>query len=173
MITKNEKAKGLWWRLLATLPVLAILLVANTKVTAQDASTKLSDPADDKPIAVEMGKFEIRDDNGNPIQLMDTVVYNEDGSYVQCVATDGIDPETGESCKKFKITTYNADGTPNGSIMNLRWEMDGDVVQYTAEPFSITEESLGTLLGGLSTLADAPEKDSVFQIELVTLFRNN
>ena len=164
MITKNEKAKGLWWRLLATLPVLAILLVANTKVTAQDASTKLSDPADDKPIAVEMGKFEIRDDNGNPIQLMDTVVYNEDGSYVQCVATDGIDPETGESCKKFKITTYNADGTPNGSIMNLRWEMDGDVVQYTAEPFSITEESLGTLLGGLSTLGDKPENDSIYQI---------
>ena len=36
MITKNEKAKGLWWRLLATLPVLAILLIANTKVTAQE-----------------------------------------------------------------------------------------------------------------------------------------
>jgi TonB family protein len=164
MITKNEKAKGLWWRLLATLPVLAILLVANTKVTAQDASNRLSNQADDKPITVEMGKFEIRDDNGNTIQLMDTVVYNEDGSYVQCVATDGVDPETGESCKKFKITTHNADGTPNGSIMNLRWEMDGDVVQYTAEPFSITEESLETLLGGLSTLADAPEKDSIFQV---------
>lgn len=38
MITKNEKAKGLWWRLLATLPVLAILLIANTKVTAQEAA---------------------------------------------------------------------------------------------------------------------------------------
>ena len=36
MITRNEKAKGLWWRLLATLPVLAILLIANTKVTAQE-----------------------------------------------------------------------------------------------------------------------------------------
>ena len=38
MITKNEKAKGLWWRLLATLPVLAVLLIANTKVTAQEAA---------------------------------------------------------------------------------------------------------------------------------------
>ena len=158
MITRNEKAKGLWWRLLATLPVLAILLVANTKVTAQEQK------ADDKPITVEMGKFEIYDDDGNPFQLSDTVIYNEDGSYVKCESTDGVDPKTGESCKKFKITTHNADGTPNGSIMNLRWETDGDVTQYTAEPFSITEESLETLLGGLSTLADAPVNDSVYNI---------
>ena len=164
MITRNEKAKGLWWRLLATLPVLALLMIANTKVAAQDASTKFSNQAESQPITVEMGKFEIYDDDGNPFQLMDTVVYNEDGSYVQCVATDGVDPKTGESCKKFKITTHNADGTPNGSIMNLRWELDGDMVQYTAEPFSITEESLETLLGGLSTLADAPVNDSIYQI---------
>ena len=158
MITKNEKAKGLWWRLLATLPVLAILLIANTKLTAQEQNSN------DKPITVEIGAFELYDDDGFPIQLKDTVIYNEDGSYFQCVATDGIDPKTGELCKKFKITTHNADGTPNGSIMNLRWERDGDVVQYTAEPFSITEESLETLLGGLSTLADTPKNDSVFQV---------
>ena len=159
MITKNEKAKGLWWRLLATLPVLAILLIANTKVTAQEQK------ADDKPITVEMGKFEIYDDDGFPMQLKDTVVYNEDGSYVQCVTSDSdvLDPNTGEPLKMMTITTHNADGTPHGN-MNLHWEMDGDVVQYTAEPFSITEESLETLLGGLSTLADAPKKDSVFQI---------
>ena len=36
VITRNEKAKGLWWRLLATLPVLALLMIANTKVTAQE-----------------------------------------------------------------------------------------------------------------------------------------
>jgi TonB family protein len=95
---------------------------------------------------------------------MDTVVYNEDGSYVKCESSDGVDPKTGEPCKKFKITTHNADGTPNGSIMNLRWEKDGDVVQYTAEPFNITEESLGTLLGGLSTLGDKTENDSIYQI---------
>ena len=158
MITKNEKAKGLWWRLLATLPVLAVLLIANTKVSAQEQKL------DAKPIAVEMGAFEIRDDNGNSVQLMDTVVYNEDGSYVKCESSDGVDPKTGEPCKKFKITTHNADGTPNGSIMNLRWEKDGDVVQYTAEPFNITEESLGTLLGGLSTLGDKTENDSIYQI---------
>ena len=35
MITRNEKARHLWWRLLATIPVLAVLLVANTRGSAQ------------------------------------------------------------------------------------------------------------------------------------------
>ncbi len=159
MITRNEKAKGLWWRLLATLPVLAILMIANTKVTAQEQK------AADKPITVEMGKFEIRDDNGIPFPLMDTVIYNEDGSYVKCVTSDSdvLDPNTGEPLKMMTITTHNADGTPNSNI-SLRWEVDDDLAQYLAEPFSITEESLETLLGGLSALADAPSNDSVFQI---------
>ena len=38
MITRNEKAKGLWWRLLATVPVLAILVIANAKVSAQQVA---------------------------------------------------------------------------------------------------------------------------------------
>ena len=145
------------------MPVLAVLLIANTKVAAQDASNKLSNSANDKPITVEMGKFEIYDDDGNPFQLSDTVIYNEDGSYVKCESIDDVDPKTGEPCKKFMITTHNADGTPNGN-MNLHWELDGDMTQYTAEPFSITEESLETLLGGLSSLVDAPVKDSVYNI---------
>lgn len=159
MITRNEKAKGLWWRLLATLPVLAVLMIANTKVTAQEQK------AADKPITVEMGKFEIRDDNGYPFQLKDTVIYNEDGSYVKCVTSDSdvLDPDTSEPLKTMTITTHNADGTPHGN-MRLHWEVDDDLAQYLAEPFDITEESLETLLGGLSTLADASSNDSVFQI---------
>ncbi|MBR4391407.1 MAG: TonB family protein [Bacteroidales bacterium] len=35
MITKHEKAKGFWWKLLATLPVLALLLIINARATAQ------------------------------------------------------------------------------------------------------------------------------------------
>lgn len=38
MITKHEKAKGFWWKLLAALPVLAILLIANARVSAQQTS---------------------------------------------------------------------------------------------------------------------------------------
>ena len=159
MITKNEKAKGLWWRLLATLPVLAILMIANTKVTAQEQQ------ADNKPITVEMGKFEIYDDDGHSFQFMDTVIYNEDGSYVQCVTSDThiLDPNTGKPLKAMTITTHNADGTPRGN-MKLHWEMHGDTTQYTAEPFSITEESLNILMDGLSTLVDRPDNDSIYDI---------
>lgn len=35
MITKHEKAKGFWWKLLATLPVLAVLLIVNARASAQ------------------------------------------------------------------------------------------------------------------------------------------
>ena len=159
MITKNEKAKGLWWRLLATLPVLAVLLVANTKVTAQEKTTE------SQRITVEMGQFEIYDDDGFPMLLKDTIIYNEDGSYVKCETSDSdvLDPNTGEPLKKMTITTHKADGTPADN-MSLHWEIDGDTTLYTAEPFSITEESLGILLGGLSALEDAPSNDSIYQI---------
>ena len=35
MITKHEKAKGFWWKLLATLPVLALLLIVNARASAK------------------------------------------------------------------------------------------------------------------------------------------
>ena len=38
MITKHEKAKGFWWKLLATLPVLALLLIVNARASAQQTS---------------------------------------------------------------------------------------------------------------------------------------
>ena len=159
MITRNEKAKGLWWRLLATLPVLAILMIANTKVTAQEKTTE------SQRITVEMGQFEIYDDDGFPMLLKDTIIYNEDGSYVKCETSDSdvLDPNTGEPLKKMTITTHKADGSP-ANHMSLHWEIQGDTTLYTAEPFSITEESLGILLGGLSALEDAPSNDSVYQI---------
>ena len=160
MITKNEKAKGLWWRLLATMPVLAILMIANTKVSAQEKTTE------SQRITVEMGQFEIYDDDGFPMLLKDTIIYNEDGSYVKCETSDSdvLDPNTGEPLKKMTITTHKADGTP-ADYMSLHWEIDGDVARYTADNFSIsTEESLLILMEGLSTLGDKPENDSIYQI---------
>ena len=158
MITKNEKAKGLWWRLLATLPVLALLMIANTKVAAQEKKTA------DQPITVEMGAFELYSDDGFPIQLRDTVIYNEDGSYVKCATSDAFDPLSGEPRKKMTITTHNADGTPSDN-MNLHWEVEGDVTRYIAEPFSITSgESLLILAEGLSELGKAADADTVYNI---------
>ena len=139
MITKNEKAKGLWWRLLATLPVLAILLIANTKVTAQE------NKAVDKPITIEMGQFEIYDDDGTPIYLSDTTIYNEDGSSIKILVSDAFDPITEEPCKKITVSTYNTDGTKN-SFFITETEKRGDTARYSIEPFSISWSLFETLL---------------------------
>lgn len=159
MITRNEKAKGLWWRLLATLPVLAILLIANTKVTAQEKK------AENQPFTIEIaGSFEIYDDDGFPIQLKDTVIYNEDGSFVKYVTSDDIDPETGKLTPKMTITTHKADGS-SADYMNLNWDINDGVARYTDDDFSISaDESLLIFLESLSTLGDKPENDSIYQI---------
>lgn len=159
MITRNEKAKGLWWRLLATLPVLAILLIANTKVTAQDASTKLGNQAVDKPITVEMGQFEIFDDDGTPMQLKDTLIYSDDGSYVKFETSDGFQPETGEPCKKLTVTSYDADGTQRNNFFITETERRGDTSTYTIEPFTLSVHLFDQLLD-LATY----EEDTVYQI---------
>lgn len=167
MITKNEKAKGLWWRLLATLPVLAILLIANTKVTAQEKK------AENQPFTIEIaGSFEIYDDDGFPIQLKDTVIYNEDGSYVKYVTSDDIDPETGKLTPKMTITTHKADGS-SADYMNLNWDINDGVARYTDDDFSISaDESLLIFLESLSTLGDKPENDSTFQVVKDELYRS-
>lgn len=159
MITKNEKAKGLWWRLLATMPVLAILMIANTKVTAQDASTKLGNQAVDKPITVEMGQFEIFDDDGTPMQLKDTLIYSDDGSYVKFETSDGFQPESGEPCKKLTVTSYDADGTQRNNFFITETERRGDTSTYTIEPFTLSVH----LFEQLFDLATS-EEDTVYQI---------
>ena len=111
-----------------------------------------------------MGKFEIFDDDGTPLQLKDTVIYNPDGSYVQCVTSDGFDPITGEPRQKMTITAHNADGT-SSAPMDLHWEVDGDVTRYIAEPFRITAlEPAFVLLEGLSSSSDKPDNDTVFSV---------
>ena len=153
MITRSEKAKGLWWRLLATLPVLAILMIANTKVSAQEQK------AVDKPITVEMGRFEIFDDDGTPLQLKDTVIYADDGSYVKFETSDGFQPESGEPCKKLTVTSYNADGTPCNNFFITEMERRGDTSTYSIETFSIS----GSLFETLLDVATSKE-DTVYQI---------
>jgi protein TonB len=52
MITKIQKANGLWWRLLATLSVLALLLMVNTNAMAQSKKTsndKVFEKVEDMP----------------------------------------------------------------------------------------------------------------------------
>ena len=52
MITKTQNANGLWWRLLATLSVLALLLMVNTNAMAQNkkaANDKVLEKVEDMP----------------------------------------------------------------------------------------------------------------------------
>ena len=153
MITRNEKAKGLWWRLLATLPVLAILMIANTKVTAQEKK------AVDKPITVEMGRFEIFDEEGAPMQLKDTVFYADDGSYVKFETSDSFQPESGEPCKKLTVTSYDADGNQRNNFFITETERRGDTSTYTVEPFTLSVH----LFEQLFDLATSDE-DTVYQM---------
>ena len=163
MITKNEKAKGLWWRLLATLPVLAILMIANTKVTAQEQQPEK------KQINVEIGQFEIFDDYGFPMDLTDTIIYNEDGSYVHFKTTEAPDPMTGEMRSKITATSCNADGTPNENIKFTinAIEKHGDTTMYTVEPFTLDADNFRL---SIQTTEDNPvqiirnNNDSIYQI---------
>ena len=134
MITRNEKARSLWWRLLVTIPVLALLLIANAKVAAQEKT------AVDKPMTVEMGEFEIRNDDGTPLQFKDTVIYNPDGSYIQCETSDAFDPLSGEPCKKMTLTAYRADGTQSTALKLNEIEKNGDVMTYSVDPFTISTD---------------------------------
>ena len=163
MITKNEKAKGLWWRLLATLPVLAILMIANTKVAAQEQKSEKID------INVEMGWFEIYDDFGNPLNLTDTIIYNEDGSYVQFNTTEALDPISGEMRNKTTVTCYNADGTSSQDIQFhiSAMETHGDTTMYHVDPFTLSTDNFKLKI---LTTEDNPvqilekDNDSVYQI---------
>lgn len=156
MITRNEKAKGLWWRLLATLPVLAILMIANTKVTAQEQK------ADEHTFKVSISPFEMLDDDGAPMQLMkDTIFYDDDGSYFKFETSDSFQPESGEPCKKLTITSYNADGTPRKNFFITETERRGDTSTYSIEPFTFTlSEHLFEQLLDIAT----SEEDTVYQI---------
>ena len=168
MITRNEKAKGLWWRLLATLPVLAVLLIANTKVTAQEKKTE-------NVFTVQFGDFELFNDDGTQMQLKDTVIYYEDGTYTKFESTEAVDPFTGELRKTFTVKNYTAEGTPNPNIdFTIREvEKHGDTMMYSMDPFTISGDIVNKLKNKIMTDEDIDVKvtevgcvdnDTVYQI---------
>ena len=160
MITSNEKTRRLWWRLLVIMPVLAALLVASPKVTAQgqtaaeNSSTKGMDPV------------QLFDDYGVP-QFENTIINNEDGSYPKFETTDAIDPVTNKSHKQIAITNFNADSTPNNHIQMNEEKNSGDGNSYSVEPFSIsTGENNKTKVSSndlkVKITFPAEEKDSIY-----------
>ncbi len=149
MITRNEKAKGLWWRLLATLPVLAILLIANTKVTAQEKQVNPNPPVDTDTYQIVMYEY----DDEDRIPVNDTVMMNEDGSYTEIKREPEVDPETGKMRTKVSFATYDKDGNPAPGGFHIKSEPgEGDGVVYHITPQQ-----------GFRFLAE-PDNDSIYQI---------
>ena len=149
MITRNEKAKGLWWRLLATLPVLAILLIANTKVAAQENKTE-------NVFTIQFGDFELFNDDGTQMQLKDTVIYYEDGTYTKFESSEAVDPFTGELRKTFTVKNFTAEGTPNPNINFTIREVErhGDTMMYSMDPFTISGDIVTKLKNKIMTDED-------------------
>ena len=142
------------------MPVLAALLIASPKVTAQGQT------AADNSSTSGMDPVQIFDDYGVP-QFENTVIYNEDGSYLKFETTDAIDPVTNESHKQITITSFNADGTPNDQIQMKEEENNGDGISYSVEPFSIaTGENNETTVSSndlkVKITFPADDKDSVY-----------
>ena len=149
MITRNEKAKGLWWRLLATLPVLAILLIANTKVTAQEKQVNPNPPVDTDTYQIVMYEY----DDEDRIPVNDTVMMNEDGSYTEIKREPEVDPETGKMRTKVSFATYDKEGKPAPGGFHIKSEPgEGDGVVYHITPQQ-----------GFRFLAE-PDNDSIYQI---------
>jgi len=149
MITKNEKAKGLWWRLLATLPVLAILLIANTKVTAQEQMINPNPPVDADTYQIVMYEY----DDSDRVPINDTVIYNEDGSYTEIKREREKDPETGGMRTKVCLSAYDKDGNPTTGFHIKTEPNHGDTSVYHITPIE-----------GFHFPAEVVDNDSIYNV---------
>ena len=117
MITKKSKTKGLLWRTLGVLPVAAVLLVANAKVTAQEKSeippTEKKGFLDTYKLSVNFGGFDgTAVDYDDHVLTIDTEQLDFDGFEVgdtvsisgyQVTQIEKPDPISGEMKKVLKI----------------------------------------------------------------------
>ena len=135
MITKHEKAKGLWWKLLATLPVLAILLIVNTKVAAQE---------DDSKTKADMGINSLTvyyyEKYGEECPYTTSTITEPDGSYYD-IKVDDETIEDGTMRTAVTFTKLDKDGNPEATHLNQI-------------PFTQAE----------SVSMKTPDNDSIFQI---------
>lgn len=117
MITKNEKTKGLWWRLLVTLPVLAVMLVANTNATAKEQNE-------------EQPKAEVKNLEDIRIKISQSKdsIYNTDALEVMPEFPGG-----NEAMMKFiqENTVYPENAKKNGiggrTFVSFTIEKDGSI----------------------------------------------
>ncbi len=159
MITRNEKAKGLWWRLLATLPVLAILLIANTKVAAQEQKTdvRIVHETDALPLNADSYQIVMYEYEGQEkLPFNDTVIYNPDGSYSEVKRVQDIDPETNKPFTKVLISSYDKNGEPAKGFHIQTMPREDDIKE-----FRITANEGFTYP---AIIKDEQSNDSIYQI---------
>ena len=94
------------------------------------------------------------------MQLKDTVIYYEDGTYTKFESTEAVDPFTGELRKTFTVKNYTAEGTPNPNIdFTIREvEKHGDTMMYSMDPFTISGDIVNKLKNKIMTDEDIDVK---------------
>jgi TonB family C-terminal domain len=159
MITRNEKAKGLWWRLLATVPVLAVLMIANTKVSAQEQKTdvRIVHETDVLPLNADSYQIVMYEYEGQEkLPFNDTVIYNPDGSYSEVKRVQDIDPETNKPFTKVLISSYDKNGEPAKGFHIQTMPREDDIKE-----FRITANEGFTYP---AIIKDEQSNDSIFQV---------
>ena len=117
MITKSEKTKGLWWRLLVTLPVLAVMLVANTNAIAKEQLAENNSEA--KIIATEDIKTDVQQSKDSIYEAGDVEVMPQfpggDEAMMKFIQENTVYPEKakkkGIGGKTFVAFTIEKDGS--------------------------------------------------------------
>ena len=157
MITKNEKVKGLWWRLLVTLPVLAVMLVANTNATAKEQNVG------DLLVNALEGITEIYEVNGGNVQLsnIDTLIRHDDESYRTYKTVETSDPNSGDTQKQLIVTSYNAEGKQVSNLQINGIEANENSSVYNVEPFDV-ETDEGVKISSEEGLKIEVLKDTIY-----------
>jgi TonB family protein len=90
------------------------------------------------------------------MQLKDTVVYYEDGTYTKFESSEAVDPFTGELRKTFTVKNFTAEGTPNPNINFTIREVEkhGDTMMYSMDPFTISGDIVNKLKNKIMTDED-------------------
>lgn len=130
------------------MPVLALLMIANTKVTAQE-KVNPNPPVDADTYQIVMYEY----DDSDRLPINDTVIYNVDGSYTEIKREREKDPKTGGLRTKVSLSTYDKKGKPMSGFHIKTEPNHGDTSVYHITPIE-----------GFHFPAEVVDNDTVFQI---------
>lgn len=174
MMTQECKMKGLLWRVLGVLPVAAVLLVANAKVTAQE-KTEVP-PTKEEKIKGFLDNYEFKlfigsdDGSGAPIEYSDHVLTIDperielDGLEVgdtvsiagcQFTQTEKLDSITGKMVKGLQIINPKSSAIHFTDLGNNKFQV---TMRNTDSIYEVVED-MPEFPGGMSALVDFMSKN--------------